>query len=431
MLRLWIAVLASVLPCTSVAQFRLADAPPVPPKLIKAGRLLDVRNGTYLMNQGILTDGARIKEVGPWEQVRLHAPKDVIPIDLSQATVLPGLIDSHSHLLVSMATGMSGGEGITTAVTLMSPEFRTLLGAFHAREYLEAGVTSVRVVGHSGVTGDIALRDAIRAGLVPGPHLQAAGRKITPLGGSSTYLQPGIAKQILELEYLTVSGPDEARRAVRENLAMGADLIKVAIEGGAGALWKFRYMAPEDVKAIAQDAHRLGMKVAVHAVDKASIQIAIDAGADSVEHAFHATDGELQAMKDKGIFLVATDIPDNGGSPESKDRLLRAMKIGVKIAMGSDLWFAPSAGTTYGQAALHDLQALHDEGMPNIEVIRSATVNGAELMGWSDLVGEIAPGKLADIIALSADPLQDVTSLEHVLFVMKGAVVVRNELAKN
>jgi imidazolonepropionase-like amidohydrolase len=431
MRRLGIAVLAVLVPSISVAQYRLQDARPITPKLIKAGRFLDVRTGSYVMNQGVLTEGERIQEVGPWEQVQSHAPKDATLIDLSRATLLPGLIDSHSHLLVSMATAMSGGEGITTAVTLMSPEFRTLLGAFHAKEYLEAGVTSVRVVGHSGVTGDIALRDAIRAGLVAGPRLQAAGRKITPLGGASTYLQPGMAKQILDLEYLTVSGPDEARRAVRENRAIGADLIKVQMEAGAGAFWKFRYMAPEDVKAIVEDAHRLHMKVAVHAVDKADIQAAIDAGVDSVEHAFQATDAQLQAMKDKGIFMVATDIPDNGGSPESKDRLQRAMKIGVKIAMGSDLWFAPSAGMTYGQAALGDLQALYGEGMPNVDVIRCATINGAELMGWSDLVGEIAPGKLADIIAVAADPLEDVSSLQHVDFVMKGAAVVRNEFAKH
>lgn len=428
---LWIAVLASLVPSTSVAQFRLQDPPATPAKLIKAGRILDVRNGQYILNRGILTDGERIKEVGPWEEVRPHAPKDVTVIDLSRATLLPGLIDSHSHLLVSMPTGMSGGEGITTAVTLMSPEFRTLIGALHAREYLEAGVTSVRVVGHSGVTGDIALRDAIRTGLVPGPRLQAAGRKLTPPGGGSTYLQPGIAKQILELEYVTVSGPDEARRAVRENLAIGADLIKVQMEAGAGQFWKFRFMAPEDVKAIAEDAHRLGMKVAAHAVDKMNIQVAIDAGVDSVEHGFEATNAQLQQMKDRGIFLVATDIPNNGGSPDSKDRLQRAMKIGVKIAMGSDLWFAPPTGTTYGQAALRDLRALHDEGMPNIDVIRCATINGAELLGWSSAVGEIAPGKFADIIALSADPLEDVTSLEHVDFVMKGAAVVRNEFAKH
>ena len=119
------------------------------------------------------------------------------------------------------------------------------------------------------------------------------------------------------------------------------------------------------------------------------------------------------------------------GGSESQDRLQRAMKLGLKIAMGSDLWFAPAAGTTYGQAALRDLRALRDEGMSNIDVIRSATMNGAELMGWSDVVGEIAPGKFADIIAVSADPLQDVTSLEHVQFVMKGATVIRSELPKN
>ena len=117
-----------------------------------------------------MTDGEHIKEVGPWEQTRVHAPKDVIVIDLSKATVLPGLIDCHSHLLVSMPREMSGGESITSAVALMSPEFRTLLGARNAREYLEAGVTAVRVVGHSGITGDIALRDGIRSGLVPGPR---------------------------------------------------------------------------------------------------------------------------------------------------------------------------------------------------------------------------------------------------------------------
>lgn len=153
--------------------------------------------------------------------------------------------------------------------------------AYNAKEYLEAGVTSVRVVGHSGVTVDIARRDAIRVGLVPGPRLQAAGRRITPLGGGSTYLQPGIAKQILDLEYITVSGQDEARRAVRENLAIGADLVKVQMEAGAGRFWKFRHMAPEDVKGIVEDAHRLGMRVAAHAIDKANIQIVIDAGVDS------------------------------------------------------------------------------------------------------------------------------------------------------
>jgi len=374
-----------LLPISSVAQFRLPNSPPPTPKLIRAGRLLDVRNGKYVSDQAIVTEGERIKEVGPWEQARAHTPKDVIVIDLSKATVLPGLIDCHSHLLVSMPPQMSGGESITSAVALMSPEFRTLLGARNAREYLEAGVTAVRVVGHSGITGDIALRDGIRSGLVPGPRMQASGRKITPPGGQAIWLPPALAKPILEQEYVTISGPEEARKAVRENLAMGANLVKIVI----------------------------------------------DAGVDSIEHGFEATDAQLVQMKDKGIFLVATDIPDDGvSSPPYKDRLQRALRLGVKIAMGSDLWF-PFSGKTYGQSALLELGALHAEGMPNADVIRSATVNGAELMGWSDLMGEIAAGQRADLIAVSEDPLQDVTSLEHVRFVMKGAEVVRNEFTRN
>jgi imidazolonepropionase-like amidohydrolase len=314
----------------------------------------------------------------------------------------------------------------------MSPEFRTLLGAMHAREYLEAGVTSVRVVGHSGIQGDIALRDAINSRLVPGPRLQAAGRKITTPGGQSMYLQPALAKQVLEQEFMIVSGPEEAGKAVRENVAIGADLIKVAIGPlGSGQFWSFRSMSPEDVKAATEEAHRLGVKVAVHATDKTCIQAGIDAGADSIEHAFEATDEQLQQMKDKGIFMVATDIPDNGASPQSKDRLQRAMKLGLtRIAIGSDLWFPPPEGKSYGQTALLDLAALHQEGMANIDVIRAATVNGAELLGWSDSVGQISAGKFADIVALKADPLQDVTSLEHVSFVMTGGEVVKNEFSR-
>lgn len=421
----------ALFPCSCFAQFRLQNSVPPTPKLIKAGRILDVRAGKYVAHQGILTDGEYIKEVGAWEEVQKHAPKDATLIDLGQATVLPGLIDCHAHLLLSMPQGTNGAEGITGAVALMSPEFRTLLGAFHAKEYLEAGITSARVVGHSGIAGDIALRDAIRSGLVPGPRLQAAGRKITPPGGQAMWAQAALAKQVLEQEFLPVSGPQEAQKAVRENMALGADLIKIVVDAGAGPYWKFRYMADEDAKAIVEDAHRLGLRVAVHAADKAAIQIAIDAGPDSIEHAFEATDEQLQQMKNKGIFLVATDIADNGAPPQHTDRLQRAMKIGVKIAMGSDLWFPPGAGRTYGQEALLDLAALRDEGMPNLEIVRSATVTGAEVMGRSNLLGEIAAGKLADIIAVSADPLQDVTVLQHVQFVMKGATVIKYEGIKN
>ena len=424
-------LVASLLLVAAHAQFRLEPAPPVPPALLKAGRILDVASGEYVANQGILTDGYRIRAVGPWEQIEKQAPPNATFIDLSGAIVLPGLIDCHSHLLVSMPPA-TGGESIVAAVTLMSPEFRTLIGARHAREYLEAGITAIRVVGHSGIQGDIALRDAIAAGLVPGPRMQAAGRKITPPGGQAVTLQPYISREVLSQEFLPVSGPDEARRAVRENLAIGADLIKIVVDAGAGATWKFRYLAPEDARAVAEDAHRLGLRVAAHAEHRVAIQTAIDAGVDSIEHASEATDAQLQAMKEKGIFLVATDIPDNADDPPSRqlaDRLQRAMKIGVKIAMGSDLWLAPRQGRTYGQEALLDLKFLAAEGMPNMDVIRTATLNAAEAMGASRAIGRIAPGMLADIIALSADPLRDISSLQDVRFVMQGGEVVKNTIA--
>jgi imidazolonepropionase-like amidohydrolase len=224
-----------------------------------------------------------------------------------------------------------------------------------------------------------------------------------------------------------VSGPDQARAAVRENLANGADLIKIVVDSDAGRHWKTRYMPLEDAKAIVEDAHRLGMKVAAHAGDNVAVQTAIDAGVDSIEHAWTATDEQLKQMKDKGIFLVATEIYVNA---PPKDRLQRAMKIGVKIAMGSDAW-ALSSGKTRGEASLFELKKLHDEGMPDIEIIRSSTVNAAELMGWSDRVGELAAGRFADIIAVAGDPFQDIGLLQHVGFVMKGATVVRNDFAKN
>jgi imidazolonepropionase-like amidohydrolase len=410
----------------SQAQVGLRPLPPPEAKLIKAGRVLDVKSGKYLFDQGILTEGEKIKEIGSWAEARAHAPKDVVMIDLSQATLLPGLIDCHAHPLIAAELGRMGPlEIITTTVTQMSVPLRTLMGARNAKEVLDVGITSARVVGHSGIEGDVALRDAIKAGWIPGPRLQAAGRKITALG--ALYLQPAVATQVLAQEFLEVSGTDEARRAVRENFANGADLIKIEIDAWGGRNGKTRYMPIEDAKAIVEDARRLGLKVAAHAGDNDAVQIAIDAGVDSIEHALNATDEQLKQMRTKGIFLVATEIYV---SKSPKDRLQRAMKIGVKIAMGSDAW-ASVSGKTRGEASLIELRKLQEEGMPTIDIIRSSTVNAAELMGWSDQVGEIAVGQFADIIAVAGDPVQEIGLLQRVQFVMKGATVVRNDFAKN
>ena len=419
-------LLLLVVAATSPAQFRFQPLSPPMPKLIRAGRVLDVKNGSYALDQGILTDGERIKDIGSWSNVQRSAPVDIAMIDLSEATLLPGIIDCHAHLLISGDLGrLDPVELVVTTLTQMSVSSRALLGARNARELLEAGITSARILGHSGIDGDVALRDAINAGWIPGPRLQAAARKIAAPGPMS--LPPGMGTQILSQEFLMVSGPEQARAAVRENLASGADVIKIAIDSDPGRNGKTRYLAPEDAKAIVDDAHRAGMKVAAHAADNLAVQIAIDAGVDSIEHAWSATDDQLKQMKTKGIFLVATEIYTN---KPPKERLQRAMKIGVRIAMGSDAW-ALMAGKTRGEASLIDLKKLQDEGMPILDIIRSCTVDAAELMGWNDRVGEIAVGKFADIVAVRGDPIADIGLLQHVQFVMKGATVVRNDFAKH
>jgi len=397
-------------------------------KLIKAGRILDVKTGTYLSEQGILTDGEKIKEIGPWSEVKSHSPADAVLIDLSQATLLPGLIDSHAHLLIAGDLGrVSPGELLSLTLSQSSESTRALLGVRNAREVLDSGITSARILGHSGIDGDVALRDAINAGWTQGPRLQAAARKIISAGGLPVTPNPGIAAQVWAQEFLIVSGPDQARQAVRQNLAAGADLIKIVVDSDAFRGAKPRYISVEDAKAIVEEAHRDGLKVAAHAGDNTAVQIAIDAGVDSIEHAWTATDEELRQMKDKGIWLVATDV---FVAVSPKDRLHRAMNIGVKIAMGSDAW-ADLPGKTRGEVTLVELKRLHDEGMPDLEMIRASTMNAAELMGWSDRVGELAAGKFADIIAVTGDPAHDIGLLQHVQFVMKGGSVIRNDVTKN
>ncbi|MGE5324429.1 MAG: amidohydrolase family protein [Actinomycetota bacterium] len=427
----------------------LAQTPKQPTvTLIKAGRLLDVRTGQYLSGQAVLVVNGRIQEVGPLEQVRKHAGERAQVLDLSRATVLPGLIDCHAHLLDAMPA-QTGGESLLITVAGMSPSERALLGAHMAREDLEGGFTTARVVGHSGIDGDVALRDAINEGWVEGPRILAAARKLTPPGGQAMRLNYAVAEPILKQEYLQVGSADEGRKAVRENLSYGADLIKVVADADD------RFITPEEMKAIVEEAHRSKKKVAVHATTVTGIQIAIDAGVDSVEHGDDITDAQLKEMRDKGIFLDLT--PTLYGSrmrawleksvvlsPEDEAGLAafekhqaqtvpamvqRVLKSGVKYAAGSDMWF-DYPGKTRGEASAQEFGALHELGIPQIDAIRAATINAAELIGWQDRVGTIEPGKFADIIAVSGDPLQDITELERVQFVMKGGVVVKNDLAK-
>jgi len=248
----------------------------------------------------VLIQDGKIKEVGPPSRLQADAPAIVKIIDLGGAILLPGLIDSHTHLLLDVTlpteaenTRRENGEfvpGLLLAIT-MSPSERVLLGAQLAREDLESGFTTVRNLGHSGMDGDVALRNAINAGRVRGPRILASGRKLISPGSYIQNLNPALAEPIVEQEFLEIGSPDGARQAVRANIFYNVDLIKVSIEDN---------ITQAEMTAIVDEAHRQHLRVAVHAFTPASIQTAIDAGADSIEHGNGVTDEQLQMMRDKG-----------------------------------------------------------------------------------------------------------------------------------
>jgi len=421
--------------------------------LVRAGRLLDPRTGNVISPAAVLIENGRIKLVGSPSRVQPDAPAGVAIIELGSATLLPGLIDGHTHLLLDVivppeaeiARHANGkfAPGLLLAI-VESPAKRVLMGARLAREDLESGITTVRNLGHSGIDGDTELRDAIEAGRVPGPRILASGRKLITRGDYLQNLNPALTDAILQQEFLLIDGADRARQAVRQNAFQSVDVIKVSADEN---------LTVPELAAVVEEAHREHLKVAVHAFASTTIQTAIDAGADSIEHGNEATDAQLAQMRTKGIFFDLTptfyggfflkiEEPGIVMSPAFRsadvfteerrrryDRLVqRVRKSGVRFAAGSDMcWFSP--GKTRGEASLEALLNLRQAGMPALDVIRAITTSAAEMLGWQDRIGSIEPGKLADLVAVSGDPIADVTELERVRFVMKGGEVVRNDLA--
>ena len=449
---LWVLLLVAAQ--TSAAQSVGVAQSTVPLTLVKAGRLLDPRTGNVLAPAAVLIEGDKIKQVGATAPT--DAPAGARIIDLGTATLLPGLIDGHTHLLMDIVVPPEPEmqrrlNPLFAPAQLLaiveSPTKRAFIGAQSAREDLESGITTVRNLGHSGIDGDTELRDAINAGHIPGPRILASGRKLITRGSYLQNLNPALADAILEQEFLLIDGADRAREAVRRNVFQSVDVIKVTADEN---------LTVAELRAVIEEAHRQHLKVAVHAGDTVSIQTAIDAGADSIEHGNDATAEQLRLMRTKGIFVDLTPTFYDDGylkiaeptiviSPAARaervrsaarrkeryDQLIqRVLKSGVKFASGSDWsWFYP--GKTRGQASAAVFVNLHKAGMPALDVIRSVTVNAAEMLGWSDRIGTIEAGKFADLVAVSGDPVADIGELERVRFVMKGGQVVRNELSSH
>lgn len=414
----------------------VAQQPMIPPPAdvaVKAGKILDVRTGTYLTDQIIWIEAGKIKSIGKAADLMPKLPAGIRTIDLSSATILPGLIDCHVHL--TMTPYSLGPGGLHTSYPRQA-----LIGARNARLTLEAGFTTVRNVGAGGYS-DFALRDAINSSDVPGPRMLASGPPLSITGGHGD--QNFLAPQFAATNDGVADGPDVVRK-VRENIKYGADVIKFMATGGVlseGDNPALEQYSPEEMKAIVDTAHGLGRKVAAHAHGELGIRNAVLAGVDSIEHGSYINDEDIQLMKQHGTYLVPTvylqdwlteNMMTLGLTPSmiakaklvlpiAQQNLSHAFKSGVKIAFGTDAAVYP-----HGLNA-HEFAKMVQMGMSPLAAIQAATVNAADLLGWSDRVGTLEPGKFADLIAVDGDPLTDVRTLQTVRFVMKGGEVIKGQ----
>jgi imidazolonepropionase-like amidohydrolase len=396
--------------------------------LIRTGHLLDVNTGAEWVGQTIVVIGDSISAIAPTASTPA-GPGDAV-IDLGDKYVLPGLIDVHVHL--TMANNFDPYWELS-----MTPAKAGIVGVENAKVTLEAGFTTVRNVGADDFA-DVALRDEINAGHIPGPHMQVSGPPLSITGGH-------MDKNLLPYEYHdkgegVADGIPEVQHMVRQNIKYGADLIKIGATGGVlskGDDPQASQYTLEEMMAIVADAHRLGRKVAAHAHGAQGILWATQAGVDSIEHGSYIDDAAIAAMKAHGTYLVPTAylidwMRENGHlSPLYQQKMVdvgnamkanhkHAIAAGVKIALGTDAAVYP-----HGLNA-HELDVyVNQYGMTPLAAIQSATLNGADLMGWTAKTGSIAPGKWADIIAVDGDPLKDVRVLQRVGFVMKSGVVYK------
>jgi|SRR5689334_663255 len=403
---------------------------------IRAGRLFDGKSNHLVTDQVVLITGDRITDVGPAGRVAI--PPGCQVIDLTGATVLPGIIDTHTHI---MDMGLKFEENLVK----LTPQYKTIRAVVNAKTMLNLGFTTIRDVKSNGAGySDVDVKRGINDGLIPGPRMQVATKGLVSTGGFSPAdfnYPPGV---VVPEGMQFVDSPWAARHAVREQLMYGADLIKIAgmfqiaFEPSGHHLVSTPTFTLEEMQAIVDEAHRRFKKVACHAYGGQGLQDCIDAGVDSIEHGFDLDDAAIAKMVKKGTYLVPTaywtianeksDLAraDTRGKTSrhriQQETFPRALAAGVKIAFGTGVGGSVPQGTQ-----LREFKTLVDMGMSPIQTLIAATSSAATLMGWQDRVGAIEPGKFADIVAVQGDPLSDITEMERIKFVMKGGEVIRND----
>ena len=426
------AILFAILVAASAA----AQSPP-PVTVIRAGTLIDGKSGSPRRDQVIVVRGNRIESVGDAGKIALPAGAAVI--DLSRATVLPGLIDCHTHIFLQGEEPSEGGYDVQLLKYPLA--FRAARAAVSARRALEQGFTTIRDVETEGAGyGDVGIKQAIDGGYILGPRMFVVTRAISTTGG---YPLEGYAPEIeVPKGVQIVDGPVEARKAAREQLDHGADWIKVYMThrswlDAAGNLVSQPTLTLDEIRAIVDETHGWGKKIACHAYNGVGLHRALDGGCDSIEHGLDLDDAAVAQMVKQGTWYCPTmSVYYNDQGPADtpagkRDRkrvavhgpsLQKAMKAGVKIAFGTDV-----GGFPWTQPIAQEFPHLVEFGMSPMAAIQSATVNAAEMLGMSGQLGVVAPGAYADVVAVPGDPLKNVKELERVSFVMKDGKVFLNE----